>query len=50
MAEQQALPSGSGGFMRYSDEAKSSFELTPGVVIGMCAAVAALMILLRLTG
>lgn len=41
------LPSGTGGFMRYSDEFKSNFELSPEAVIAVCAGVIVLELVLR---
>ena len=42
-----SLPSGQGGLQRYFDDYKSNFELTPEVVVAICAAVAVLELVLR---
>jgi len=43
------LPSGGGGFMRYSEDFKSAFELTPETVIAICGGVIVLELVLRFT-
>ncbi|MFH0962038.1 MAG: preprotein translocase subunit Sec61beta [archaeon] len=41
------LPSGGGGFLRYSDEVKSAFELSPEAVMAVCAGVIVFELVLR---
>jgi preprotein translocase subunit Sec61beta len=47
MANEGRLPSGTGGFMRYSDEFKSNFELTPEMVAIICGIVIAVELMLK---
>ena len=42
-----SLPSGQGGLQRYFDDYRSNFELTPEVVVAVCAAVAVLELVLH---
>jgi preprotein translocase subunit Sec61beta len=48
--EKSYLPSSMGGIVRYFDEYKSKFEITPGVVVIACVVVIVLLILLQIFG
>ena len=45
-----SLPSGQGGLMRYFDDYKSKIELSPGLVIILCVAVIAIVLILQTFG
>jgi preprotein translocase subunit Sec61beta len=48
--EKSYLPSSMGGIVRYFDEYKSKFEITPGAVVIACVVVIVLLILLQIFG
>ena len=44
------MPMGQGGLVRYFDEVKSKIEFSPGVVIILCFAIIAIIVLLHYFG
>jgi len=48
MANENAMPAGFGGLMRYKEEYNSKLKFGPGVVVAMIIAVIALVVGLRI--